>query len=111
MPIRSVLSMLAMLLTLTSQTLSADQAAVATMANIVIQLKHFPSDADQAALASIVESAESNDAEKQIATAISNIEHKAKPADRENLAAIIADDGASVSVRARNGGPKHQPCG
>ncbi|MEE8243903.1 MAG: hypothetical protein V3R27_02825 [Pseudomonadales bacterium] len=75
----------------------ADEA-VTTMANIVIGLKHFPSDADKAALAAIADG-DSSDAEKSVASAIANISHKVTDADKATLAAISADDDASAELR------------
>ena len=74
----------------------ADEA-VTTMANIVIGLKHFPSDADKAALAAIADG-DSSDAEKSVASAIANISHKVTDADKATLAAISADDGDEQST-------------
>jgi hypothetical protein len=79
----------------------ADEA-VSTMANIVVNLKHFPSDSDKAALAAIAES-DSDDAVKAIAVAIANISHKATDADKATLAAIVADDSQDAAVRALAG--------
>jgi len=68
------------------------------MANIVINLKHFPSDSDKAALAVIAES-ESGDTVKAIALAIANISHKVTDADKATLDAIIANDDVSAALR------------
>ena len=95
-----VLSTIAMLALMPlSQISFADDAAVGTMADIVINLKHFPSDADKAKLSSIAEGSDSTDAEVTIATAIANIEHKANAADKEKLSAIVADESASAQLR------------
>lgn len=72
--------------------------AVTTMANIVIGFKHFPSDADKAALAAITDG-DSSDAVKSVAGAIANISHKVTDADKATLEAIIADDDASAPLR------------
>ncbi len=93
-----VLSTIAMLALMPlSQISFADDAAVGTMANIVINLKHFPSDADKAKLSSIAEGSDSSEA--AVATAIANIEHKANAADKEKLSAIVADESASAQLR------------
>jgi len=68
------------------------------MANIVINLKHFPSDSDKAALTVIAES-ESGDTVKAIALAIANISHKVTDADKATLDAIIANDDVSAALR------------
>jgi len=90
----------------------ADGSAVSTMANIMIGLKHFPSDADKTALTAIVENSDSSDAEKGIAMAIANIQHKVTAADKEKLTAIAADEHASGALRklaAIVGGTNHMP--
>ena len=93
-----VLSTIAMLTLMPlSQISFADDAAVGTMADIVINLKHFPSDADKAKLSSIAEGSDSSEA--AVATAIANIEHKANAADKEKLSAIVADESASAQLR------------
>ncbi len=93
-----VLSTIAMLALMPlSQISFADDAAVGTMADIVINLKHFPSDADKAKLSSIAEGSDSSEA--AVATAIANIEHKANAADKEKLSAIVADESASAQLR------------
>ena len=80
-----------------SQISFADDAAVSAMADIVINLKHFPSDADKAKLSSIAEGSDSSEA--AVATAIANIEHQANAADKEKLSAIVADESAPAGLR------------
>ena len=75
----------------------ADEA-IATMANIVIGLKHFPSASDKAALGAIADS-ESEDTVKAIASAIANIAHKVTDADKATLNAIIADGDTPAELR------------
>lgn len=72
--------------------------AVATMANIVISLKHFPSDSDKSALAAIGES-DSSDGVKTVAQAIAGISHKVTAADLAKLEALAANDSESDSLR------------
>lgn len=71
---------------------------VATMANIVISLQHYPSEADKAVLTAIAES-DSDPTVKTIAIAIANIEHKVKPEDDAKLAAIAADNSEPSELR------------
>lgn len=95
-----VLSTVAMLVLIPlSQMTFADDAAIGTMADIVINLNHFPSDADKVKLSSIADSSDSSEAEAALATAIANIEHQAKAADKEKLSAIAADDSAPAGLR------------
>lgn len=79
----------------------ADEA-VSAMVNIVINLKHFPSDSDKTALAAIAES-DSDDAVKAIAVAIANISHKVTDTDKATLDAIVADDSLAAEVRGLAG--------
>lgn len=72
--------------------------AVATMANIVISLKHFPSDSDKSALAAIGES-DSSDGVKTVAQAIAGISHKVTAADLAKLEALAANDSEPDALR------------
>ena len=80
---------------------SSDQAlagdlAVGSMAEIVANMNHYPSDADKEKLAAI---ADASEAEIAIATAISNVAHKASTPDRESLTAIAADESLAPELR------------
>lgn len=72
--------------------------SISTMAKIVIGLKHFPSDADKAALAAIANGDGSAD-EKAVAQAIANIAHKVTDADKAKLQSVIDGDSASSQLR------------
>ncbi len=97
---KTVLSTMAVFIILPIAQLSmADDSAIDAMANIVISLNHFPSDADKERLSEIVESGDSSQAEIAVATAIANIEHKVKAADKESLDAIVADESATSQLR------------
>ena len=72
--------------------------AIAKMANIVIGLQHFPSDADKEALAAIAEG-DSSDSVKAVASAIANISHKVSADDQATLAAIAADESEPAELR------------
>lgn len=76
----------------------ANGDAIATMANIVIGLKHFPGDADKAALADIA-AGDASDSVKAIASAIANMQHKVSSDDDAKLAAITADPSEPSQVR------------
>ena len=84
---------------------------VATMAGIVLELQHFPSDDAKASLAAIV-NGEASDAEKTVAMAIAGIEHKVSDGDRAALAAIAADESQAAALRKLAGivaGINHVP--
>ncbi len=72
----------------------ANSDAIRAMATITMNLNHFPSDEDKAALNAIVESDDSSEEEASIAMAISNMQHKVTEADAERLQDIV-DDGMS----------------
>jgi hypothetical protein len=76
----------------------ADAASVRSMAEIIMNLNHMPSDADKMRLTAIAESTDS-EAEAAIATAISNMKHKVADADKDGLNAIVADGSASYEVQ------------
>ena len=77
----------------------ADEASISTMASILINLQHFPSDSDKQKLTMIAESSDSGEAEKTVAMAIANIEHKAAAADQDKLNAIVADSDTPAGLR------------
>lgn len=72
---------------------------VPAMASVVMELQHFPSDDQKAALAKIADDSSYSEAERQIATAIANIQHKVSAEDSERLAAIAADESLPESLR------------
>ena len=78
--------------------LAAD-SAIQTMARITMNLNHFPSDDDKAALQGIIDSDDSTDEEAEIAMAITNIEHKIAEKDNERLRDIVNDDNADADAR------------
>ena len=83
-----------------TQVAVADDETIAEMALIVMELKHYPSASAKASLGAIAEASENSDVEKQIATAIANIQHKVTSADSKRLTEIIGDDSSSNGARA-----------
>ena len=83
-----------------AQVAFADDETIAEMALIVMELKHFPSGSAKASLVAIAEDPENSDVEKQIATAIANIQHKVTSADSKRLTEIIGDVSSSNGARA-----------
>ena len=83
-----------------AQVAFADDETIAEMALIVMELKHFPSGPAKASLVAIAEDPENSDVEKQIATAIANIQHKVTSADSKRLTEIIGDVSSSNGARA-----------
>ena len=78
----------------------ADTAAIRTMADITMNLNHFPSDSEKQMLVAITSSDDSSESEIAVATAISNIKHQVTAGDREKLHSIIVDDSAPAELRA-----------
>ena len=96
---RTILSTIVFFTVLLNTTIaSADDAAISTMANIMIGLAHFPSDSDKQQLAAIANSSEASQTEKTVATAIANIAHKASAADQEKLNAIVANSDTRIDL-------------
>ena len=83
-----------------TQVAVADDETIAEMALIVMELKHYPSASAKAVLVAIAEASENSVVEKQIATAIANIQHKVTSADSKRLTEIIGDDSSANGARA-----------
>ena len=77
----------------------ADSTAIRTLANITMNLNHYPSDSDKQKLAAITNSDDSSKSEIAVATAISNIEHRVAAADKDKLNSIIGDDSTPAELR------------
>lgn len=77
----------------------ADSAAIRTMANIAMNMNHFPSDEDKAALKAIIDSDDASEDEADIALAMSNIEHKLTSEDAERLTDIANDSSSDDAAR------------
>jgi hypothetical protein len=77
----------------------AGPSAVPTLAGILAELNHYPSAAHKETLAAISQDEANSDATRTIATAIHNIEHKAKPDDVAKLTKIQGDDKATAAEK------------
>jgi len=78
----------------------ADAAAIRTMAEITMNLNHYPSDSEKQTLAAIANSDDSSESEIGVATAISNLKHQVTASDKDKLNSIIADDSAPADLHA-----------
>ncbi len=78
----------------------ADTTATRTMAEITMNLNHYPSDSEKQTLAAIAKSDDSSESEIVVATAISNIKHQVTEGDKEKLNSIIGDDSVPEDLRA-----------
>jgi hypothetical protein len=80
-----------------------NMAALKEIANIVVSINHFPSDADKAALAKISGNEDYPQGIRDMATTVSNIEHAANDAGKAAMARIQASDQAPASAKALAG--------
>ena len=64
-------------------------AIIIKMADIMINLEHFPTSGDQKELQSVMDSDSSTEQEKIIANAIMNIQHQTTAEDQQKLQKII----------------------
>ena len=71
-----------------------DSAAVKQIADIVVGLNHFPSDADLATLDAIIANGELAQGVREMANTVANIEHSANEEGRGTMEAIQANSQA-----------------
>lgn len=81
-----------------AQTALAEDS-IKTMAQIMINLNHFPSDSDKEVLRKITLDSATSQNEKTLASAMINLQHAASDADKQKLSAIIKDRAASENER------------
>ena len=72
---------------------------VRTMAGILIDMNHFPGEADKAKLKAIVENDSASAHERTLAQAILGIEHTPSDAAKAKLQRIVEDESAPRDVR------------
>jgi hypothetical protein len=82
-----------------AQPALAESAAMRDMAGVMMNLNHYPSDAEKARLKAIAADKGSTEQERVIATAISNMEHKVAAGDAEKLKQVMGDMSAPAEVR------------
>jgi hypothetical protein len=93
----------ALFLSLTAIANAAESKAVQTMAGILTNLHHFPSDSDKQALKQITEDKSATTDERTVAQALMNVQHTVAAADKPNLEAIVNNDKAAGSVKTLAG--------
>jgi len=94
-------SLLVLLLSITQVLVSqafAEENNIKTMAHIMINLNHYPSDSEKETLRQISLKS-TNSYEKTMATAMMNLEHAATAEDKKNLSKILQDDAAPEDVK------------
>jgi len=74
---------------------AAENSPAQVIAQILINLNHFPSDEEKAMLKEITTSASASDAEKTIAGILINIQHSASDGDKAELKKVMEDASAS----------------
>lgn len=77
----------------------AEGEAIKTIATIVSELKHFPSDGAKQSLATIAKSSSASAGEKALAQAVLNFKHSAADSDKQALSKIAGDSNESTQVR------------
>lgn len=82
-----------------SAATATGQSAIQQMAVIMHRLKHFPSPQSKETLQQIVANPSTSDREKDLATAILNLNHRALLDDKIKLKKIIEDEDASADER------------
>lgn len=88
-------------LALAGQALSAAESkAVQQIAGILMNLNHFPSDAEKETLKGIIAAKETTDHERTVAQALLNVQHKVSGDDKPKLDAVVKDASAPESVKA-----------
>jgi hypothetical protein len=104
--VRSSIGILAaaLVLGLTANIANAvESKAVQTMAGILTNLHHYPSDSDKQALMQITQDKSSTADERTVAQALMNVQHTAAAADKPGLEAIVNNDKAASSVKTLAG--------
>ncbi len=70
-----------------------------TMAGILMNLNHFPSDDEKATLAEIVSDSDASASDQVLANVISNFKHKVGTGDRAALTELSANADAAAGAR------------
>jgi hypothetical protein len=82
---------------------AAESKAVQTMAGILMNVHHYPSDSDKQALAQITEDKSATADERTVAQALMDVQHTVAAADKPKIEAIVNDDKAANSVKTLAG--------
>ncbi|MEX0900346.1 MAG: hypothetical protein WD081_06605 [Gammaproteobacteria bacterium] len=78
---------------------AAETQAVKTIASVLVDFNHFPSDDDKMALQEVIDADTTSEEEAAVATALMNVQHKVQADDRKALQAIVADPDAASSTK------------
>lgn len=77
----------------------ADDAAMKTMAKIMINLNHYPSDGEKSQLMEITKNNMISENEKVLASAMINLQHHAAAADIPKLKSVASNEKASQAEK------------
>ena len=78
---------------------AGESQGVQTMAGILLQLQHYPSDAAKQTLGKIAEDNSVSADERTVARALMNVQHTVAASDKPSLEAIVNDEKAPTSVK------------
>jgi len=81
-----------------NQAMAADEN-IKKMAEIMLKLNHYPSDAEKETLKQITLNSSSSKDEKTVATAMINLQHQATAEDKKKLSEIMNDKSAPEDIR------------
>jgi hypothetical protein len=95
----TLLALTLVLVTVIPTLIYADDGHLKTIAGILVNLNHFPSEAEKETLRDIVNDAASTDHVKTLATAMMNLKHYPTKADKTHLGNIMNDASANGDVR------------
>jgi len=102
-PLLRVLLMSLLVAGLSNLMQAADAKTVQTEARILLNLNHFPNDADKKALQAIIDDKATTAEERTVAQALMNLQHKVSDADKPKLQAIVDDKAAPESLKTISG--------
>ena len=77
----------------------ADEAAQQQMAGVLMELNHFPTDADKASLQALAEDSSLTEAERILAGMLMTLRHMPSAEEKTQLQAIAGDEQAPQAVR------------
>ncbi|MDP6652391.1 MAG: hypothetical protein QGF90_09855 [Gammaproteobacteria bacterium] len=98
-PARKIMAIV--LIAVFSQVSLADNAsATKTIAGVLVNLNHFPSDGQEAALQAVSSDESAGRGFQMIAAAVANLRHAATAADKEIMTRIIASDRTTAQAKA-----------
>ena len=81
-------------------SLADNESANKLIAGVLVDLNHFPSDADRGALMAVANDESNGQGFRMIAEAVGNIQHSANAEGKAAMNRIIASDRASAEAKA-----------